>query len=150
MWCLSVEDLPERHVAQPHRLALPAGEQLDQAPRIGREPGAAAPGAAARGGEHLGTQHALHFTDAVQAGAVAPADFAARRPDGPGAIDRVEKPQVARPHEERAVPVEPQDRKSTRLNSSHSQISYAVFCLKKKKKKKEEHRTVYEVKGRSA
>src|SRR5205085_8030296 len=28
------------------------------------------------------------------------------------------------------------DRKSTRLNSSHSQISYAVFCLKKKKKKK--------------
>src|SRR2546430_3862498 len=27
----------------------------------------------------------------------------------------------------------PPDRKSTRLNSSHSQISYAVFCLKKKK-----------------
>src|SRR2546430_10318930 len=31
------------------------------------------------------------------------------------------------------------DRKSTRLNSSHSQISYAVFCLKKKKKKKTKH-----------
>src|SRR2546430_11003562 len=31
-----------------------------------------------------------------------------------------------------SLPVEP-DRKSTRLNSSHSQISYAVFCLKKKK-----------------
>src|SRR5688572_30856196 len=30
-------------------------------------------------------------------------------------------------------PVAGQDRKSTRLNSSHSQISYAVFCLKKKK-----------------
>src|SRR2546430_9585789 len=29
----------------------------------------------------------------------------------------------------------PGDRKSTRLNSSHSQISYAVFCLKKKKEK---------------
>src|SRR5436190_14504409 len=29
------------------------------------------------------------------------------------------------------------DRKSTRLNSSHTVISYAVFCLKKKKKKKE-------------
>src|SRR2546427_6092502 len=29
---------------------------------------------------------------------------------------------------------DPTDRKSTRLNSSHSQISYAVFCLKKKKK----------------
>src|SRR5688572_32036762 len=31
------------------------------------------------------------------------------------------------------------DRKSTRLNSSHSQISYAVFCLKKKKKKKKKY-----------
>src|SRR5690349_24082845 len=30
----------------------------------------------------------------------------------------------------------PADRKSTRLNSSHVEISYAVFCLKKKKKKK--------------
>src|SRR2546429_1073625 len=30
----------------------------------------------------------------------------------------------------------PRDRKSTRLNSSHGYISYAVFCLKKKKKKK--------------
>src|SRR5690349_24124919 len=29
-----------------------------------------------------------------------------------------------------------EDRKSTRLNSSHVEISYAVFCLKKKKKKK--------------
>src|SRR5688572_32438186 len=33
------------------------------------------------------------------------------------------------------------DRKSTRLNSSHSQISYAVFCLKKKKKK--QNTTIY-------
>src|SRR5689334_24026984 len=31
------------------------------------------------------------------------------------------------------------DRKSTRLNSSHSSISYAVFCLKKKKKKNKTH-----------
>src|SRR3989475_3180751 len=31
------------------------------------------------------------------------------------------------------------DRKSTRLNSSHSQISYAVFCLKKKKIKRAEY-----------
>src|SRR2546422_6473034 len=36
---------------------------------------------------------------------------------------------------ERAPPGR-QDRKSTRLNSSHGYISYAVFCLKKKKKKK--------------
>src|SRR6266853_1224132 len=34
----------------------------------------------------------------------------------------------------RAGLLRPRDRKSTRLNSSHSQISYAVFCLKKKKK----------------
>src|SRR2546427_9205305 len=33
------------------------------------------------------------------------------------------------------------DRKSTRLNSSHSQISYAVFCLKKKKKKKTRYKS---------
>src|SRR2546430_12633879 len=33
------------------------------------------------------------------------------------------------------------DRKSTRLNSSHSQISYAVFCLKKKKKNTHLRRT---------
>src|SRR2546430_11817731 len=36
----------------------------------------------------------------------------------------------------RVVPADQVDRKSTRLNSSHSQISYAVFCLKKKKKQK--------------
>src|SRR5687768_18006380 len=34
-----------------------------------------------------------------------------------------------------------QDRKSTRLNSSHGYISYAVFCLKKKKKTKKEKKT---------
>src|SRR3989454_8371228 len=33
------------------------------------------------------------------------------------------------------IPIEESDRKSTRLNSSHLVISYAVFCLKKKKKK---------------
>src|SRR5438874_4003253 len=35
-----------------------------------------------------------------------------------------------------ANPIGQIDRKSTRLNSSHVEISYAVFCLKKKKKKK--------------
>src|SRR6266496_6055638 len=42
------------------------------------------------------------------------------------------------------LPSEPwqklQDRKSTRLNSSHVEISYAVFCLKKKKKKTNIHK----------
>src|SRR5436309_5940105 len=48
------------------------------------------------------------------------------------------------PHEQRREPVDDPDdvhgavdRKSTRLNSSHVKISYAVFCLKKKKIKKE-------------
>src|SRR5438445_1080426 len=36
----------------------------------------------------------------------------------------------------------PQDRKSTRLNSSHANISYAVFCLKKKKKKKRDFNSI--------
>src|SRR2546430_9630628 len=40
----------------------------------------------------------------------------------------VDGPRLAVPHRDRKA-----DRKSTRLNSSHSQISYAVFCLKKKK-----------------
>src|SRR2546430_9829928 len=44
---------------------------------------------------------------------------------------RLPQPPELRPvHEPPGV----RDRKSTRLNSSHSQISYAVFCLKKKKK----------------
>src|SRR2546429_6750780 len=38
-------------------------------------------------------------------------------------------------------PTFPRDRKSTRLNSSHGYISYAVFCLKKKKKKHTQHNT---------
>src|SRR5256885_3690237 len=41
--------------------------------------------------------------------------------------------QQAAHHE---IPDDPADRKSTRLNSSHLVISYAVFCLKKKKKNK--------------
>src|SRR3989440_8628215 len=40
---------------------------------------------------------------------------------------------IARAGELGAVTVSTKDRKSTRLNSSHDQISYAVFCLKKKK-----------------
>src|SRR5689334_24824058 len=42
----------------------------------------------------------------------------------------------ARPSLPDVLRVAGRDRKSTRLNSSHSSISYAVFCLKKKKKKK--------------
>src|SRR2546430_12302626 len=50
------------------------------------------------------------------------------------------EPQLLKPAQQRALDHPARDalrldRKSTRLNSSHSQISYAVFCLKKKKKK---------------
>src|SRR2546430_7022884 len=51
----------------------------------------------------------------------------ARRDGGVGSV----RCREAVPHAQRIR----RDRKSTRLNSSHSQISYAVFCLKKKKKK---------------
>src|SRR2546426_3855136 len=46
---------------------------------------------------------------------------------------------VRQPHEpEFRAGVEHEDRKSTRLNSSHLVISYAVFCLKKKKKQRKQ------------
>src|SRR5438309_8291329 len=53
-----------------------------------------------------------------------------RRHERRGTLDADRRPR-------RQVPLEP-DRKSTRLNSSHSSISYAVFCLKKKKTNKTE------------
>src|SRR3712207_8618214 len=69
---------------------------------------------------------------------------------GDGAeVGRRPAPPVGRPRAARPVrPAEGQarrrhrlgDRKSTRLNSSHANISYAVFCLKKKKMKSIEHR----------
>src|SRR2546427_6147331 len=54
-------------------------------------------------------------------------------PEGRG----IRRGRRARARARRALcdPAHHADRKSTRLNSSHSQISYAVFCLKKKKKK---------------
>src|SRR2546427_6079893 len=52
-----------------------------------------------------------------------PVAHAAHRPDGCGPAAKAQ------------FLAEIIDRKSTRLNSSHSQISYAVFCLKKKKKR---------------
>src|SRR3712207_8168128 len=42
----------------------------------------------------------------------------------------------------RGAPPRRRDRKSTRLNSSHANISYAVFCLKKKKIKRKDRRVL--------
>src|SRR2546430_12927133 len=49
-------------------------------------------------------------------------------------IGKVKNPQYFVENQARGSNPHDRDRKSTRLNSSHSQISYAVFCLKKKKK----------------
>src|SRR5688572_31776756 len=54
-------------------------------------------------------------------------------------FDRIRKTLLPRT-KDRIPATSVRDRKSTRLNSSHSQISYAVFCLKKKKKKKVNYR----------
>src|SRR5688572_31528984 len=74
----------------------------------------------------------------VRSGAVFPVEPQVRREILLGRVvlqQRVEKDagREADPH----APLDQRDRKSTRLNSSHSQISYAVFCLKKKKKTKQ-------------
>src|SRR2546422_3152292 len=58
------------------------------------------------------------------------------RPDAPRKVRR-HRPDMRRRRSHRAVAGR-SDRKSTRLNSSHGYISYAVFCLKKKKKNKVE------------
>src|SRR3712207_8136290 len=55
------------------------------------------------------------------------------------ALDRRRPSEAARVRLLRGA--RPRDRKSTRLNSSHANISYAVFCLKKKKKHTKKLRT---------
>src|SRR2546430_5425712 len=57
--------------------------------------------------------------------------------------ERARPAQLAGSDVARAALQKQQDRKSTRLNSSHSQISYAVFCLKKKKHQTITVRTIY-------
>src|SRR5690349_23240934 len=59
--------------------------------------------------------------------------FRSRGPDDPRRARRTRPGTVGRVRAPGAW--HDQDRKSTRLNSSHVEISYAVFCLKKKKKK---------------
>src|SRR3712207_8979542 len=47
----------------------------------------------------------------------------------------VEVARIEPPRDPRLVDLDTEDRKSTRLNSSHANISYAVFCLKKQKQR---------------
>src|SRR3712207_9393560 len=57
------------------------------------------------------------------------------RDDGvePAVLEHRNAPRPGQPDVGRLHPGDQLDRKSTRLNSSHANISYAVFCLKKKK-----------------
>src|SRR2546422_4696292 len=56
-----------------------------------------------------------------------------------GATSRCSRASPRPRRRRRTPPRSARDRKSTRLNSSHGYISYAVFCLKKKKKKQRKH-----------
>src|SRR2546430_2991068 len=62
-----------------------------------------------------------------------------RARDPEGRLDDQRGRRVRQDRPQQDTPRPRADRKSTRLNSSHSQISYAVFCLKKKKKQVEIH-----------
>src|SRR3712207_7541017 len=79
----------------------------------------------------------LHYSlpipdDAVQQAEARRADMAATRQgqerSARSALDGVDRAAGSIPGDDLVVP---KDRKSTRLNSSHANISYAVFCLKK-------------------
>src|SRR3712207_7377148 len=86
--------------------------------------------------------YTLSLHDALPISATSPAVPGTRRPGaraddrlrGRGRRLRLLRPRGpgGRPHRRRRGD-RPRDRKSTRLNSSHANISYAVFCLKKKK-----------------
>src|SRR5256884_7939780 len=112
----------DRHGPDPRRGAVPA---LHQVP------------ADRTGARRHRMGHAAHDDRGLE-GARGHGRFA---PSVPGRPRRDERQEYGResddPHHVSVVPLVPpgeQDRKSTRLNSSHGYISYAVFCLKKKKK----------------
>src|SRR5437773_3882302 len=123
---LGIRALPQQEVAQP-LLAARAHDEVD----VRRAVGAARLAQTAREGRPLrltGRQMRRGADDGVARGVVdgdAKLERAAAGRPPLGALDRR--------HQRPGQAVE--DRKSTRLNSSHITISYAVFCLKKKKKK---------------
>src|SRR3712207_7185792 len=60
--------------------------------------------------------------------------FAEARPAFPAQLERHSAREMVGEDRDVAVAVAERDRKSTRLNSSHANISYAVFCLQKKQR----------------
>src|SRR5690554_7209836 len=99
----------------------------------------AAGAAGATGSDHLGGQALPLRSD--RRGHVRPAGASDLAPSPDRGAHRLRDPPVALAQTgcgylaEHAATAARGDRKSTRLNSSHVRISYAVFCLKKKKKK---------------
>src|SRR3989440_7345752 len=89
------------------------------------------------------------YTTLFRSRAVARLRYDRRLAGHPHGAERVPRLRTARAdasaarsrvvHHRHVRAVRLRDRKSTRLNSSHDQISYAVFCLKKKKNKKIEY-----------
>src|SRR5207247_10680763 len=81
-----------------------------------------------------GVIHSAAVSDYLAGGVYSPADGSRFRPEdghwlpGVGGLVLLEDRAAGKVKSD-----EPEDRKSTRLNSSHEWISYAVFCLKKKK-----------------
>src|SRR2546427_13274544 len=87
-------------------------------------------------GFRVQSQHTIG--EEIVSDSICPVEIEGRRAGGhiDNAALRIEghpRPVVGRATVFPGVPGPGLDRKSTRLNSSHSQISYAVFCLKKKK-----------------
>src|SRR6476646_4151672 len=98
----------------PAEMVASLANMLESALAAGPLPGQEARGDAGRGEEHL----------------LAPGPD---RGDLPAPVHADAGPRARRVHRPAVRPGRRGDRKSTRLNSSHTVISYAVFCLKKKK-----------------
>src|SRR2546430_15863845 len=109
----------------------PPSPTLFPYPPLSRSPGIGAP---AQRRHPRGTGVPLEPLDRLALGASGRDDDGShlgRRRDGFGGADEVDRRAQVQGE---VIPESLEDRKSTRLNSSHSQISYAVFCFKKKKK----------------
>src|SRR6266568_6176109 len=118
--------LVDRQVERVEELALPAAEAAELADKPPLRGEHLDPGIAAVGDVHLAIWADRDLPSHIRRGRGLERDELELARPGPG---------LAPPAQHRPGGGD-QDRKSTRLNSSHSSISYAVFCLKKKKKKK--------------
>src|SRR5207248_6450021 len=114
-------------------VALPAGRLYIQ-PLIGREDAIHHEGEVVAG--KRGSSRACTTLGRMEGeDAKAPADLRLAERDGFAFAESAQFAGAALDDRAGNVVRERRDRKSTRLNSSHRTISYAVFCLKKKKKK---------------